>query len=215
MDQPSIRLGETILGSHWHVCGFFHTHDDEYRLLLPFIQEGLEGGEKAVHIIDPRRRNDHIQRLRSAGIDVEAAQKSGQLDLRDWFDAHLRGGSFDKDRTLSIIGDIHQRSLQQGYSRIRFVTHMEWALEDRPGVEGLIEYEARANVAASPNPVVCVYDLTRFGGDVVVDVMRTHPVVVVGGLLQEHPVYVHPAEFIRAARVRQPRVPNRMPASAR
>jgi hypothetical protein len=209
MDQSSIRLGGTLLGSDWHVCGFFHTRDDEYRLLLPFIKEGFEGGEKAVHIVDPQRRDDHVSRLRSVQIDVEAALESGQLDLRDWSDAHLRGGSFSQDRTLELIGDIKARSLQEGYRRIRFVTHMEWALEALPGVEGLLEYEASANLEASEDPVVCVYDLSRFGGDVMVDVMRTHPVVIVGGLIQENPFYVPPAEFIREARERVSRTRER------
>jgi len=203
MDQSPIRLGGMLLGSQWHVCGFFHTPEEQYRVLMPFIQEGFEQGDKAVHIVDPQRRNDHVRRSQSARIDVDAAFESRQLDLRDWSNAHLRGGSFDQDRTLKLIGEIKGRSLQEGYRRIRFVTHMEWALEARPGVEGLLEYEASANLEASEDPVVCVYDLTRFGGDVVVDIMRTHPVVIVGAVLQENPFFVPRAEFIRELRERR------------
>src|SRR5215831_6779258 len=47
-----IRLGDAMI-SRPHICGFFNSHDDEYRTLLPFIKEGLECGEKAVHTIDP------------------------------------------------------------------------------------------------------------------------------------------------------------------
>ena len=44
-----IRLGGSMLGTPCHVCAFFNSHDDEYRVLLPFIKDGLERGEKAVH----------------------------------------------------------------------------------------------------------------------------------------------------------------------
>jgi hypothetical protein len=207
-----IRLAGSILGTQRHICAFFNTHDDQYRVLLPFIKEGFERGEKAVHIIDPRRREEHVRRLRSVGIDPAAAQQTGQLDLREWADAHLRGGFFDQARTRALIEDIRERSKQEGFWRIRFVTHMEWAVEARPGVDALLEYEARANLAAFADPVICVYDLAKFGGDVVVDVMRTHPLIILGGILQDNPFFMPPDEFLRQLRERRGRVATSHPA---
>jgi hypothetical protein len=200
-----IRLGGTTLGRHRHICAFFNSHDDHYRVLLPFIEDGFDSGDKAVHIIDPRRRADHIRRLSTIGIDATAAQDDGRLDLRDWSDAHLRDGLFNQDRTLHLIDGIRQRSAEDGFPRIRFVTHMEWALEDPSAVEGLLEYEARANLVPCEDPVVCAYDLSKFGGDVVVDVMRTHPLILIGGILQENPFFVPPDEFLRELRARRGR----------
>jgi hypothetical protein len=77
-----IRLGGAVLGPPRHICAFFNSRDDEYRVLLPFIKDGLECGEKAVHTVDPERRDEHLQRLASAGIDVAGARESGQLDRR-------------------------------------------------------------------------------------------------------------------------------------
>ncbi len=34
-------------------------------------------------------------------------------------------------------------------------------------------------------------------GEVVVDVMRTHPMIIIGGILQENPFFVPPDEFLR------------------
>ena len=42
-----IRLGGSVLGPPRHICAFFNSHDDEYRVLLPFIKDGFECGEKA------------------------------------------------------------------------------------------------------------------------------------------------------------------------
>jgi MEDS: MEthanogen/methylotroph, DcmR Sensory domain len=52
-----------------HVCAFFHSANEEYRVLLPFIKEGFERGEKAFHTVDPKLREEHLNRLRSAGSD--------------------------------------------------------------------------------------------------------------------------------------------------
>src|SRR5438874_459896 len=98
-----IRLGGSVLGPPRHICAFFNSHDDEYRVLLPFIKDGLECGEKAVHTVDPDRLDDHLQRLAAAGIDVIGAGQSGQLELRTWTDTHLRNGQFDQDKTLALF----------------------------------------------------------------------------------------------------------------
>jgi hypothetical protein len=198
-DRP-IQIGGTILGPQRHICAFFKNRDDQYRVLLPFVKDGLKCGEKAVHIVNPLRRDEHLQQLRSAGIDVAAAQQNGQLDLLDWGDVHLQDGFFDQQRTLARIAEIRRRAKEQGFQRIRFVTQMEWALEHRPGVDGLLQYEASANLVPSDDPVVCVYELANFGGDVVVDIMRTHPLIIIGGILQENPFFVPPNEFLREQR---------------
>ena len=82
--EQVIRFAGSVLGAQRHVCAFFHSPDEEYRVLLPFIKEGFERGEKAFHIVDPELRDQHVQRLESAGIDVAVAVQSGQLELRNW-----------------------------------------------------------------------------------------------------------------------------------
>ncbi len=143
-EQP-IRFAASVLGAQRHVCAFFHSPDEEYRVLLPFIKEGFERGEKAFHIVDPKLREEHLRRLESAGIDVAAAQRSGQFELRNWADAYLREGHFDQDKMLALFQEVLEGGRKQGFPLTRLVAHMEWALEDRPGVDDLVEYEARLN----------------------------------------------------------------------
>ena len=40
-----IRFAGSVLGAQRHVCAFFHSPDEEYRVLLPFVKEGFECGE--------------------------------------------------------------------------------------------------------------------------------------------------------------------------
>lgn len=51
--------------------------------------------------------------------------------------------------------------------------------------------------------VICVYDLAKFGGDTVVDIMRTHPMIIIGGILQHNPFFIPPEEFLRELRERR------------
>lgn len=143
--EKPIRFAGSTLGKYRHICAFFNSPDEEYRVLLPFVKEGIERGEKAFHIVDPRLRHEHVERLRSVGIDVDAVEKKGQFELRNWEDAYLREGHFDQNKMLALIEEVLDSSKRQGFSLTRLVAHMEWALEDRPGVDDLVEYETRLN----------------------------------------------------------------------
>jgi len=151
-----IRFAGSVLDAQRHVCAFFHSADEEYRVLLPFIKDGFERGEKAFHIVDPQLRAEHRLRLASAGIDVEKAESTGQFELRNWADAYLRDGHFDQDRMLALIEEVLDGGQQQGFSRTRLVAHMEWALEDRPGVDDLVEYETRLNYVLPRYKDACI-----------------------------------------------------------
>ena len=205
MSHPKqVRLAGSVLDRSRHVCAFFHSKEEEYRVLLPFIKEGLDQGDRAFHIVDPRHRPEHLRRLREAGIDVTEAQRKGQLEVRRWEDAYLQDGHFDQNRVLALMEEVLTEGKAQGFPLTRLVANMEWALEDRPGVDDIVEYETRLNFVLPKydDAVCCTYDLARFGANVVMDVLRTHPFVIIGGVLQQNPFFVPPDEFLRELRER-------------
>ncbi|HET9766056.1 MAG TPA: MEDS domain-containing protein [Thermoanaerobaculia bacterium] len=201
----SIELAGGAVGIHRHVCAFFNSAEEEHRVLRSFIKDGIDAGEKAFHVVDPGRRDDHLTRLRQAGIDVERTLAAGQLEVRPWHEAHLRGDRFEMDGMLELVEEVLQESAAAGYPRTRVVGHMEWALLDNPGVDDLLEYEARANYVLPKydDVVICTYDLSRFDARVAMDVMRTHPAVIIGGVLQENPFFVPPDQFLLEIRERR------------
>src|SRR5712692_9066519 len=141
----SIRFAGGTLTQHRHVCAFFHNPDEEYRVLLPFIREGFERGDKAFHVVDPKRRASHLGWLESGGIKVKEAQQTGQLEVRNWEDSTLRDGHFDQYRMLALIEQVLAKGKSGAFALTRWVADMEWALEDRPGVNDLVEFETRVN----------------------------------------------------------------------
>ena len=194
----SVRCAGGILGQQRHICAFFNNLDEQHRVLRSFIKEGFERGDKAFHIVDPELWKDHLQRLAEAGIDVEQAMGTGQLELRRWQDAYLRDDRFDQDAMLALLDEVLQSGAAAGYPLTRLVAHMEWALLDKPGVDDLVEYETRLNYVLPKygDPVICTYDLSKFGASVTMDILRTHPVVIIGGVLQENPFFVPPDQFL-------------------
>jgi len=204
-ETRSVRLAGRELDRTCHACAFFHSREEEYRLLLPFFKEGLGRGEKAFQIVDPGHRQERLQRLKKADIDVDTATRTGQLQLRTWDEAQFRAGPFDQYAMLTLIEEVLASGKAGGYGLTRFWANMEWALESIPGVEDLVEFETRVNyvVPKYDDPVVCAYDLNKFGAPVVMEILRTHPMVIVGGILQENPFYVPPDQFLRELRERK------------
>jgi hypothetical protein len=174
-------------------------------VLRSFIKDGFERGDKAFHLVDPDLRKDHQRRLAEAGIDVAQAMGTGQLELRCWQDAYLRGDRFDQDAMLALIEEVLQSGAASGYPLTRLVAHMEWALLDKPSVGDLVEYETRLNYVLPKydDPVICVYDLSKFSSSVVMDIMRTHPVVIIGEVMQENPFFIPPDQLLLELRERR------------
>lgn len=205
--ERDVRYDRTAFGAHRHICAFFNSAEEERRVLTPFIKQGLSNGEKSLHIVAPEQRDAYLTRMRASDIPVEASVASGQLEVVPWDEAHVRNGRFDQHAMLAWADEVLTKSTA-AYPGARVVAHMEWALLDLPGVEDLLEYETRVNhlMRKHDAPVICAYDASRFSASVAMDMMRTHPLVIVGGVLQENPFYVSPDELleeIRAARSRR------------
>jgi len=205
ISDRSVQFAGGTLGGERHICAFFNSIDEEHRVLRSFIRDGLDRGEKGFHIVDPELQDEHLKRLAEGGINVAWAIGTGQLEVRPWQDAYLRGDRFNQDAMLALIEEVLQSGAATGYPLTRLLAHMEWALLDKPGVDDLVEYETRLNYVLPKydDPVICTYDLSRFGSSVAMDIMRTHPVVIIGGVLQENPFFVPPDQFLLEIRERR------------
>jgi hypothetical protein len=204
-NDHSVQFAGGTLGRYRHICAFFNSIDEEHRVLRSFIKDGFDQGDKAFHLVNPEQREEHLGRLAEAGINVQEAMDTGQLEVRPWQDGPLHGGRFDQDTWLVSFEQVLQSGPAAGYTHTRFLGHMEWALVDLPGVDDLLEFETRVNYVLPKfdDPVICAYDLSKFRSSVLIDIMRTHPVVIIGGVLQENPFFVPPDQFLLEIRERR------------
>jgi hypothetical protein len=195
----TVNLARATVNCRCHVCAFFSSRDDEDKVMLPFFKEGFDMGDRAVYILDKKQRSERLQRLAETGIDTASAEASGQLEVRPWENAYLRPGRFDQYAMIDLLEEVAKAATQRAPTMTRLWANMEWALLDFPGVHDIVEYESRLNYFL-PNydmATVCTYDVTKFSASVVMDILRTHPQVIVGGILRENPFYVPPDEFLR------------------
>ena len=119
-------------------------------------------------------------------------------------ETYLRGGHFSMEGMLTQIQEALEAGARLGFPLTRLLGHPELVLEDLSGVNlsgvnEFIEYEMRLNdvLPSYDDPVICLYDTNLLNGTLAVDILRTHPVAIIGGLLYENPFFVPPQEFLR------------------
>jgi hypothetical protein len=200
-----MSLAGSVVRDTRHICAFFNDDEEEYRTLLPFIREGFALGDKAVHVVSADHSHDHVERLTLSGIDTGGATERGQLEVRSTAEMYLRDGRFDIDRMLATFERLASGNGPHPFPRSRIVCRMDWAAGSRPLIDAVIEFESRVNDLWRDHDdvVICTYRLDRFGGDAVIDILRTHPAVIIGGILQRNPFFIPPPQFLPELRNRR------------
>ena len=180
-----IRLASGELRGPRHVCGLFSGAEEAYAALLPFIADGLHVGQRAVHLLGAAARATHLERLTNAGLDVETALDTGQLEVATWDSTYLRGGRFDGVGMLLFLQKTLAEGRARGFAVTRWIGFMEWTLEPVPGVDDVVAFEAELDeyLRGRPDAVVCVYDLSRQAAGLIVQVQGAHPLAIIDSKL--------------------------------
>ena len=182
-----------------HACAFVDSRDEQYRMLLPYLEEGLAANAQLITMVGQTNLRDHIDRLRRAGMDPALLAASGKLAVVTSEETFPRDGSVTPTSILRRWEAKIDQAQRCGFSAVRGFAEMDWALAALRRTEELLEYEARINYLALKmiNPVVCVYDVSKVGGRLVMDILKTHPKVILGGALHENPYFVSPEDYLK------------------
>jgi AcrR family transcriptional regulator len=182
----SVRLGGAQLGRLRHICGLFEGQDDEAGVLDRFVVEGLEAGERVIHVVESREA--YLERL-SETIDVSAPIDAGQLDVRSWGDAYLSGGAFSASSMLAYMRRLLRNGGGHGFPATRLIGDMQWAQDEVQGVGELIAYEREVGTILSRPfvSVVCAYDARRHSPAQIAAILPLHQAALIEGSLQQPP----------------------------
>lgn len=183
-----------------HLCAFYRGLDERNEILIPYLYEGLKAGDKCICVVDATDPDTVLASL-TAELDLRHPLASHQIDLFSSRQTYLRRGMFSTQVMLDFWEEAVGAALSsRDFPFARAVGEMTWALRDLPGVEELVSYESELNrfLPRYPQVILCLYDLERFSGELLVDILKTHPKVLVGGSVVENPYYLEPDEFLAA-----------------
>ena len=179
-----------------HVCAFVSGPEQRDEVVMPFLADGIRAGQKCICILESLDPPDVLTRL-GRQVDVAGPVQTGQLQLGTPADAYLASGRFDTEDMLSYW---EQAATQNSgtYGLTRGAGEMPSVLDNPEGRAEFFRYEARLTglVARFPQVILCLYDLRRFGAEVLMDALRTHPMVVVDAMTHDNPYYIDPGELL-------------------
>lgn len=197
---PATVCGHPLTHSA-HICAFFDSEQQEYGCLVPYFAEGLARGEQVVTIRDSDRCNSHVEKLRVSGaIPVDDAIRSNRLRVVASEETYLQDGVFEVERMYRMIQKLLVEAPGEGFTRVRTCGEMSWALRDMPGTDELMQYESRVNQLTQEHDctLMCTYDVNLFSGRAIMDVLATHPQVLLGDRIYENPYYQQPQHFLQS-----------------
>ncbi len=186
------------LGAGDHLCCIYRDRGEQMGIVVPYLVHGLHSNNKCLYIIDESTREDVFHAFAEAGVDLTTHIASGQFLLLTKAESYLKEGSFDPDRMIATLKLAEANAIDEGYAGLRITGEMTWVFSGLPGVEGLIEYESKLNLffPNSKSTAICQYHESRFDPDILIDVLHTHPAVVIYGEVCENPYYIPPDEFL-------------------
>jgi DNA-binding PadR family transcriptional regulator len=185
--SSKLSLADLKPGNH---VAYFYEGDNK-PVAVQFIKEGLKNNEKCIYVAHENGIKDVMDAFEDG---VKKHFDSGQLNIIAAEDAYLRHGQFDPDIMITLLKESTDSALKEGHSGLRVTGEMTWALEggSRHRPEKLIEYEAKLNKIFAGNAItaMCQYDRNKFCDMVLMDVLRTHPLVAVNGGIFKNVYYV-------------------------
>ncbi len=181
-----------------HLCILYETEQQHQELLTTYIRDGLEHDQKVIYIVDSHTADVILKYLDKTGFPAAGYLASGQFSILTAEDSYLRNGSFDPGAMIDLLRREEDQALKEGYAAMRVTGEMTWVLRGHPGSERLIEYEARLNdyFPGSRALALCQYDRWCFDSRVLLDIIATHPIVVIGTEAYDNFYYVPHGQFL-------------------
>ncbi|MES4786655.1 MAG: hypothetical protein C4294_13460, partial [Nitrospiraceae bacterium] len=190
--KPIFEIQELQHGNH--VCLLYRSLTEQKNVLVSLLKEGIDRSELCLYIVDEQLEPELAKRLAADGIDLVRLQQEGTLQILNRYQTFLRYARFDPVLMRELFERLLEQTLAKKFTGLRVIADMTWALVT--GCDQLIAFEAMLNnhIPRWKMTQVCQYNLERFAPPIILDVLRTHPVALLGEHICPN-FYSEPSEF--------------------
>jgi len=200
-DQEALLLGVGDYSCNWgvHICGLYESDKERDEIIFGFLQQGLNNDDLQLYCPVERTVEDFFYDFSKACPSCqEKMHNSKYLSISTAKALYYPDGTFDPWHMDKALGQFYKESQKNGKRNVRATAEMVWALEAIPGREHLMAYEARLNyfVTGKPWISICMYNVNKFDGLTIMNVLRTHPYSISGGVITQNPFFIHPDKWL-------------------
>ncbi len=193
----ALRVGGLEAEPGDHICGVFSGEAERDQVLIPYLQAGLASGDKCICVVDGTTPGQILAALGPAG-QAAALTAGKQLEVIGASDMYLRSVRFAADEVIGAWKAAISDAMYAGqFDVVRAVE--AWSRRDvLPDMTELLMLESEMNryLPLYPQVVVCLYDIERFGGGALMNLVMTHPRMMMGGMVIENPYHLTPDEVL-------------------
>ncbi|MDI6830640.1 MAG: PocR ligand-binding domain-containing protein [Actinomycetota bacterium] len=191
------------MGSDWsrdiragaHICLFYAQERERDEALLEFARAGLEAGAKTVCLLDSKDLSKAEKELRGLARGVAG----GGMDalVIDATENVYRGGEkFEAYRMVAFLEHEVAGALAEGFSSLWVAGEMNFIHAEDTPLEELLRYEAEVKRLFDGKACtgLCMYDMRLFEPRFLLDVLDTHPLLLMDGRLTRNHFFLPPEE---------------------
>jgi len=181
-----------------HICQIFNDDNERHSALVNFLVSGLKAGENTACFSEKETEDTLSEYFGDKGYKYKAIEKSGDFSLSKASEVYFEGGRFEPDNMLKLLKEFYEKALFQKKTGARVIGEMSAEIQHIPGGSRLLEYESRVSLLLKKNPVtsVCQYDVRKFDGATIMDILKVHPYMIVRGSVVNNPFFIQPEEFL-------------------
>jgi len=182
------------MSSGTHLCLIYDDERERREVVAKFVEDGFSKGERVAYFTDAEPLAIRSW-LGQHGVELPEPPVFSLLRARS---VYFPDGEFLPERMPPYWRGFHKEATDLGLSGARATGETSWSREV-PGGERIVEYEANLNVLLLDLPVtaLCQYDVRRFDGATIFDILRVHPLMLVGGQVVRNPYYERPQESLQ------------------
>lgn len=200
-NQPRLKLGFRDYECNWgvHIAGLYETKKERDEILFGYLSQGCLDDDLQLYAPTEWTKEEF-----GHSFSQQYPNCKHCLHTPDHFQIFSAKALYYPDGKFSVfamdrgLDAFYVESQKNGPRNVRATAEMVWALEAIPGVEYLMAYEARLNffIPGKPWISICLYNINKFSGAIIMDVLRTHPFVINRGVFTENPYFQDPKKWL-------------------
>jgi hypothetical protein len=178
-----------------HMCLIYKDDEERENVISQYLLKGLLNNEKVSYFALQASKEEVLTLLKKSGVVLNEQN----LDVLSAQETYCPNNIFVPEEMLETLRQFYNSSIENGYKSCRVSGEMHWALQQIPGSERLMEYEALLNNVSITHPVtaLCQYDSRKFSGETIIECLKVHPYMIINGQVIENPYYMSPEEFLK------------------
>jgi len=184
-----------------HICQLYSKVNEIPKVTAHLMRVGLSASEKCLFAAAPPQVKEFRDELEKLQFDVEALTARGQLVLYEEREMLLdTGRRFDPYALLSSHQTFIAQALREGWQAVRISIDMTWLSKDIAAPEQILKYEAASDAVFTFQnaPIIALmhYDHSKLLPSLVVEMLKLHPIAVVGKYIKRNPYYLNSEQYM-------------------